>query len=346
MADKGKQVKKPETPEELYKNAEKLCSMDELILQRSFLHEHYMHAAALYEKAGDYSDAKEKAAACKAEAEKAAEEYKEEVYKEATAKMTAESDADNLEAARKLFSLIPGYRDADVKAAECTSMVENAAAVSMRKTRRILAIVGILVIAAVIFFVTPAGNKIRQAALGGDENEGNLLKSAEKGDLVDFGPFSWRVLENTGTEVRLLFSHAEKQADLRNKPFNETQEETTWADCSLREWLNGGFLTEHFTEEERGRILSGETDPPDNEKYGISGGETVSDMVRIPYPDEVREYDKIFEGIKMNIWILSPGNAPDTAMFLSPRHTLMEYGYEVSCTDFYVCPVISVSLSS
>ena len=61
---------------------------------------------------------------------------------------------------------------------------------------------------------------------------------------------------------------------------------------------------------------------------------------------EVEDFSDVFAKIKMNIWLLSPGSEADAAMFMSPRHTLMEYGYAVDCTDFYVCPVVRLSLDA
>lgn len=37
--------------------------------------------------------------------------------------------------------------------------------------------------------------------------------------------------------------------------YHETEEDVTWETCDIRAWLNGDFYKEHFTDEERERIL-------------------------------------------------------------------------------------------
>lgn len=37
--------------------------------------------------------------------------------------------------------------------------------------------------------------------------------------------------------------------------YHETEEDVTWETCDIRAWLNGDFYEEHFTDEERERIL-------------------------------------------------------------------------------------------
>ena len=64
MAEKKKDAKLPETPEQFYEKAAKLQSIDGLIRQGSFRAENYQRAAELFAKAGDYSDAKKRAEEC------------------------------------------------------------------------------------------------------------------------------------------------------------------------------------------------------------------------------------------------------------------------------------------
>ncbi len=350
MADKKKDPKVPETPEQFYEKAAKLQSIDGLIRQGSFRADNFQRAAELFEKAKDFKDAKERAEECRRLAAEADKNYKETLYAEAVRKMSSRGSMTDLESAQKMFLEIPDYLDCRARAEECAKQLDHLEEKAARKRRIITAAAGILIVAAIVFFNTPVWRNTRARILGEEilteeESREAALQSAETGDVVSFGPFTWHVLENDGKEVRLLLEHAEKQADLRGRPYHDTLENVTWETCSLREWLNGGFLTDHFTEEEQARILEKTTVTEDNRTYGTEGGEDTTDAVRLLSPSEAEACPEILAKIKMNFWLLCPGNAPDAAMFVSPRHTLMDYGYAVDCTDFYVCPVISVKLT-
>ena len=66
----------------------------------------------------------------------------------------------------------------------------------------------------------------------------------------------------------------------------------TWADSDIRVWLNGDFLNEAFTEEERNEILLSEIATPDNSTYGTSGGLDTEDWVFFLSIDETEQYFK------------------------------------------------------
>ncbi len=81
------------------------------------------------------------------------------------------------------------------------------------------------------------------------------------GDYFEFGrypqdangeimPITWRVLQR---EADHLLAIAEK--GLGCKPYNEEWCDITWADCTLRRWLNSEFYDKAFNEQERKHIL-------------------------------------------------------------------------------------------
>lgn len=121
--------------------------------------------------------------------------------------------------------------------------------------------------------------------------------------------------------------------------------DVTWETCTLRKWLNEDFLESGFSEEERDRILEQEIHAVDNEKYNVSGGNDTRDKVFLLSPQDLTDHKDILSRIRMNCWLMSPGNRPDTAALMSARNTLLDYGYPVDGTDFYVCPVIVAALS-
>ena len=81
------------------------------------------------------------------------------------------------------------------------------------------------------------------------------------GDCFEFGrypqgayaevmPITWRVLRRDSDSLLVV---AEKCLDC--KPYHEKFTKITWADCSLRHWLNADFYNRAFNEQERALIL-------------------------------------------------------------------------------------------
>lgn len=66
-------------------------------------------------------------------------------------------------------------------------------------------------------------------------------------------PIRWRILSAEGDDVFLL---ADQNLDCQS--YHNTQADTTWADCSLRSWLNQSFLQEAFSQEEQQAIADTE----------------------------------------------------------------------------------------
>ena len=50
-----------------------------------------------------------------------------------------------------------------------------------------------------------------------------------------YAPIKWRIMKQTGDKAVLL---ADRMPD--TCPFNDSYKDTSWSDCSLRRWLNGG----------------------------------------------------------------------------------------------------------
>ena len=295
-------------------------------------------------------DWKKRAEECRRLSAEADQNYKETMYSSAVQKMASKDNMVELESAQKMFREISGYLDSAKREEECAKALEHLELKAAKRRRIITIAAGILIIGVLIFFNSPVWRNIRAGILGEEilteeESRDMALKNAEPGQVVSFGPFTWYVLQTDEEKITLLLEHAEKQADLRGRPYNEEMQEVTWETSSLRDWLNTSFITDHFSEEEQAKILTETTVTPDNGSYGTDGGADTQDKVRILYPSEVEAYPDILAKIKMNIWLLCPGNEPDTAMFMSARHTLMDYGYAVNCTDFYVCPVFTLKLT-
>jgi hypothetical protein len=105
--------------------------------------------------------------------------------------------------------------------------------------------------------------------------------------LVVIGEYLWRVLDVDKTNNKaLLLSERITHA----KPYNEEYAEITWENCTLRAWLNGRFLDESFTEEEREKIQDTTIDNADNKWYGTAGGNNIEDKIFLLSIAEVVQY--------------------------------------------------------
>ena len=122
-----------------------------------------------------------------------------------------------------------------------------------------------------------------------DDSFCQLLRTVELGDTVSFGhyeqdgnqdngpePVRWIVLADDAGRV-LLWS----EQVLELMPYHEEEEDITWADCTLRTWLNDTFYQTAFTPEERLLISLTEVVNVDNTASGADGGRDTQDHVCI-----------------------------------------------------------------
>ncbi len=87
-------------------------------------------------------------------------------------------------------------------------------------------------------------------------------------------PIQWRILEidNVNHKMLLLSEYV-----LDSQQYHDTS--ITWADSSLRTWLNNDFMTAAFTATEQAKILTTSLTNPDNPFSGTSGGIDTNDKV-------------------------------------------------------------------
>lgn len=350
-----------ETQESLYQRAVQKMEADELIVQYEYKVQNYLKAAEMFEEVGEYEDAPQKAAECRRLAEKTKEDEKARRYNAAVYQMENAKTVKGFEKAEKLFEEAGEYKDSQARITQCR---ENAEVLNhRRKVKRVIkTVIAIAVIIVAIFAIKAspipsivvelAGMKIEDPRYAGEaataENSGETeaeitLENAQPGDQVSFGTHVWYVLDRNGDELKMIMFQAEKFEEFRHTPFNAEQADVDWEHSSLREWLNSTFLEENFSEEERAKILQVSVVNEDNPEYGTDGGNDTQDYAYLLSGEEVEQYKDILSHIRMNIWLRTPGNSPDTASFMSSTTTVMYYGYPVSDTNFYTCPVIHVS---
>ncbi|MDR3314541.1 MAG: DUF6273 domain-containing protein [Oscillospiraceae bacterium] len=103
--------------------------------------------------------------------------------------------------------------------------------------------------------------------------------------IVHFGGYDWIVLAVEDDRALLLSQYTLKE----NANYNFVIKETTWEDCSLRQYLNGEFLNS-FPAAERSRILSVSNKNEDNQRTGADGGNTTTDNIFLLSISEVVQY--------------------------------------------------------
>lgn len=100
-------------------------------------------------------------------------------------------------------------------------------------------------------------------------------------DKLTIGQQVWRVLDIQGDKALVITEHI-----IEHRPYSDAYVNMTWAQCSLRAYLNGEFLNT-FTAEERQRIIPCENQNNDNPWYGTPGGEPTLDSVFLLSIEEV-----------------------------------------------------------
>ena len=123
----------------------------------------------------------------------------------------------------------------------------------------------------------------------------------KKGNVVEFGryeqdnnfdngkePIEWIVLQRNEKTVLLKSKYA-----LDAKAYNEGRDDTTWEECSLRHWLNEDFFNEAFDQHETSVIMTVEVDnsrKQENKKWKTSGEANTQDKVFLLSYTEARNY--------------------------------------------------------
>ena len=99
--------------------------------------------------------------------------------------------------------------------------------------------------------------------------------------LISFAGYSWRVLDIKNNAALII---TEEIIDQRS--YHNSYKEITWADCSLRKYLNGEFY-DSFSDADKSRIVPVINKNPDNEWYGSEGGEDTEDRIFLLSIEEV-----------------------------------------------------------
>ena len=96
------------------------------------------------------------------------------------------------------------------------------------------------------------------------------MKTAEK---ISFGCYDWRVLDIQNDRALII-----TECIVEEHAYNDVYKDITWADCSLRRYLNNEFYN-RFDAIEKARVIPVVNKNPDNQWYGAKGGEDTQDRI-------------------------------------------------------------------
>jgi hypothetical protein len=155
---------------------------------------------------------------------------------------------------------------------------------------------------------------------------------------------------------------------LVKKPYNTTNADVTWATCTLRTWLNNGFLNE-FTSQEQAEIALTTNVNGNNQWFGTAGGNTTQERIFLLslsevvkyfgdsgqlanrpgasfYIDDVYNSERIakYNGSAAYWWLRSPGIYSTDAAYVSTGGDVSVYGDGVNYGHLGVRPALWLNL--
>lgn len=100
-------------------------------------------------------------------------------------------------------------------------------------------------------------------------------------EIISFGEYDWRVLEIKDNTALIMTEYIVAQ-----HPYHDFKGDVTWADCSLRKYLNNEFY-KGFTQADQLRIKPVLNKNPDNQWYASTGGGDTKDYIFLLSIEEV-----------------------------------------------------------
>lgn len=104
------------------------------------------------------------------------------------------------------------------------------------------------------------------------------------GDKIVFDKYEWRVLDIQNNAALVITEEIIEQ-----RSYHDAYRDITWADCSLRKYLNDEFYNK-FTPTDKSRINPVINKNLDNQWYGSKGGADTRDYIFLLSLEEVCTY--------------------------------------------------------
>ncbi len=166
-------------------------------------------------------------------------------------------------------------------------------------------------------------------------------------------PVQWIVIKKQKNKALLLSAYG-----IDVKLYYYRRKNVTWETCTLRKWLNEGFYSDAFTEEEKKRIRLTKIGNPDNPIWGTKGGNDTEDRLFLL---SIREAQKLLpERIKRKLirtpfaeakggyswWLRSPGFSSYDAAVVHGGGDFYGGGGDNVDSRYAVCPALWIDLES
>ena len=190
--------------------------------------------------------------------------------------------------------------------------------------------------------------------LGAYEQDNNTANGKE--------PIEWQIL-NIESDKALLISCS--GLDVKLYDDDEGFSDMTWADCSLREWLNSDFYDSAFVNHEKKLILTTEVSDEKNPLYGTDPGRSTEDKFFLLSISEAEKYldspeARICKPTPYAIsngavtsekkagfwWLRSPGDRPNRAAYIQNAGSINYIGCTVNTNLLCVRPALWIDLDS
>ena len=193
--------------------------------------------------------------------------------------------------------------------------------------------------------------------------QAEALDNAAVGSAVTFGnyeqgngqaPIEWIVLDRQEDRALLLSKYA-----LDVKPFHEVEDRAvTWAECTLRTWLNEDFYNTAFNDEERAQIVQAANTTANAPDTQDSVFLLSLDELNAYFPDEesriadATEY-AIAQGGRVSHetgktywWLRTKATPDDAALMVRYDGAVNEFGDSMEADIYTVRPAIWVNVSA
>ena len=204
------------------------------------------------------------------------------------------------------------------------------------------------------------------AGAGSADVLADTLQHSWPGDALFMGtyagePLQWRVLARDEAAGRVLLITEYVIEDIA---YLQGGGNTTWAECTLRSWLNGEFIDAAFTVDEQRFLVETMLMTPGSTKYQTRGGSPTTDRVFCLSIEELQKYFRCMperkttatahaleEGVSefgggAHWWSRSPGRYQDNIAYVTPAGNIDLYGINVGRENYMgVRPAMWVSMT-
>ncbi len=165
----------------------------------------------------------------------------------------------------------------------------------MRSARKITAVLLALML---LMGLAACGDSKESSGTADGKEEGKSTLTVKVGDTLELGTYEQDGNTANGTEAivwQVLDIQDERALVISTvcldvQPYHEESTYVTWENCSLREWLNGEFFDNAFSDKEKAQIPYVTVESEDNPQHNTYGGNNTVDRVFLLSFSEAQDY--------------------------------------------------------